>query len=82
MAAGKGYDYLPTRPDYPRDGQSEMNWDLEGWSRGMVWPSSKQFLAILQVCWHCLAGRANCFKESDRLARHVYEALHTHSVRL
>ena len=80
--AGKGYDHVPTSPDYPRGGRSEMDWDLGGWSRGMTWPASKQLLAILQVCWHCLAGRENFYKYSDRLARHVYEALHPHSVGL
>ena len=82
MTAGKGYDHVPTSPDYPRGGRSEMDWDLGGWSRGIVWPACKQFLAILQVCWHCLAGRENCFNHPDRLACHVYEALHPHSVGL
>ena len=40
----------------------------------------KQFATILQVCRHCLAGRENCFQQSDRLARHVGEGLHPHSV--
>ena len=80
--SGKGYNHVPTSPDYPRGGLSEMDWDLGGWSRGMTWPACKQFLAILQVCWHCLAGRKNGFKHSDRLAWHVYEALHLHSVGL
>ena len=73
---------MDTSPDYPRGGRSEMDWHLGGWSRGMTWPASKQFLAILQLCWHCLAGREYCFKYSDRLVRHVYEALHPHSVGL
>ena len=62
--------------------QSEMDWDLGGWSRGMTWPTCKQLLAILQVCWHCLALIENCFEHSDRFARHVYEALFPHSVGL
>ena len=68
VAAGKGYDHVPTSPDYHRGGRLEMDWDLVGWSKGMTWPACKQFLAILQVCWHCLAGRENYFKHSDRLA--------------
>ena len=61
-------DHIPTSPDYPRGGRSEIIWDLGGWSWSMTWPACNQFLAILQVCWHRLAGRANCFKHSDRLA--------------
>ena len=49
MAAGKEYDHVSTSPDYPRGGLSEVDWDLEGWSRGMTWPACKQSLAILQV---------------------------------
>ena len=49
MATGKRYDNVPTSPDYPRGGRSEMDWDL-----------SNMFLAMLQVCWHCLAGGENC----------------------
>ena len=56
VEAGKGYDHVPTSPYYPRGGRSEIYWDLGGWSRGMTRPACKQFLAILQVCWHCLAG--------------------------
>ena len=81
MAAGKGCDHVSTSQDYPRGSRSEMGWDLGGWSRGMTWPTCKQFLAILQVCWHCLAGRENCFKHSDRLAD-VCESLQPHSVGL
>ena len=80
--SGKGYDHVPTSTDYPRGGPSEMDWDLGGLSRGMTWPACKQFLEILQACWHCLARKENYFKHSDRLARHVYEALHPHSVGL
>ena len=29
---------------------------------------------------HCLAGRENCFQQSDRWAGHVGEGLHPHSV--
>ena len=39
--AGKGYDYVPTNPDYPSGGQSEMDLDLGGWSWGMTWPACK-----------------------------------------
>ena len=49
-------------------------------SMGMTWPTFKQFLDILQVCRHCLAGRENCFQQSDRLAGHVGEGLRPHSV--
>ena len=41
LAAGKGYDYVSTRPDYPRGVRSEMDLDLGGWSRGMTWPACK-----------------------------------------
>ena len=54
VAAGMGYDHEPISPDYPRGGRSDMDWDLGGWSRSMTWPACKQFLAILQVCCHCL----------------------------
>ena len=64
MAAGKGYNHVPTSPDYPRGGRSELDWDLGGWFGSMAWPAYKQFLAILQVCWHCLAGREHGFKHS------------------
>ena len=82
MATGKGYDNVSTSPDYPSGGQTELDRGLRGWSRSMAWPACKQFLAILQVCWHCLAGRGNGFKHSDRLAWHVCEGLHPHSVGL
>ena len=82
MAAGKGYDHVPTSPDYPRGGRSVMDWELGGWSRGLIWPACKQFLAILYVGWYCLAGKENCFKQSDRLARHVCEGLNPYSVGL
>ena len=49
VAAGKGYDHVPTSLDYPRDDRSEMDRDSEGQPRGMTWPACKQFLAILQV---------------------------------
>ena len=48
---------------------------------GMTWPAYKQFLAILQVCGECLAGRENCFQQSDKFAGHVGE-VHLHSVGL
>ena len=76
VAAGKGYDYVPTSPNYPRGGRSEMDQDPEGQSRGMAWPTFKQSLAILQVWRHCLLGRENCFKQSDKLAGHVDEGVH------
>ena len=41
MTAGKGYDYVSTRPDYHRGGRSETDWDLGGWSRSMTWPACK-----------------------------------------
>ena len=82
MATGKGYDHVPTGPSYPRGGRSAMDQDPEGQSRGMAWPTFKQFLAILQVCWHCLPGRENCFKQFDELAGHVDEGLHPQSVGL
>ena len=34
MAAGKGYDHVPTSLEYPRGGQSEMYLDQEGQSSG------------------------------------------------
>ena len=80
MAVGKGYDHVPTSPNYPRGGRSEIDRDLGGWSRGLAKPACKQFLAILQVYWHCLAGRENGFKNTDRLAGHVGEDLHPQSV--
>ena len=45
VAAGKGYDHVPTSPDYPRSVRSEIDWDMGGWSRGMTRPACKQFLA-------------------------------------
>ena len=71
MATGQGYNHVPTSSDYPRGGRSEIDWD---WEAGqVVWHDqlANMFLAILQVCLHCLAGRENCFKHSDRLTRHV-----------
>ena len=41
------------------------------WETGQgVWHGqlANMFFAILQVCWHCLAGREDCFKHSDKLA--------------
>ena len=52
--AGQGYNRISTSPDYSRGGPSEMDWNLGGWLRGMTWPACKQFLVILQVCWHVL----------------------------
>ena len=31
-----GYNYVPTSPDYPRGGRSEIDWDLGGRSSGMA----------------------------------------------
>ena len=43
----------------------------------------QQFLAILQVKWvRFLTGSENCFQHSDKLARHVGEGLHPHSIGL
>ena len=42
-------------------GRSEMDRDPEGQSRSMTRQACQQFLATLQVCWHCLARRKNCF---------------------
>ena len=36
MVVGKGYDHVPTSPDYPRGGRSEMDWDLGGSNRTMA----------------------------------------------
>ena len=83
MAAWKGYDHVPTSPIYPRNGRLEMDWDPEDQSKGMTLPACKQFLAILQVCWHCLARRENyCFKQSDRFAGPKGEGLKAYSVGL
>ena len=46
----------------PSNGRSEMDPDSERQSRGMTWPVCKQFLAMLQVCWHCLARRKKMFQ--------------------
>ena len=82
MSAGKGFDHVTTSPNHPRGGLLMIDQDPEGQSRGMASPTFKQFLAILQVCRHCLPGRENCFKKSDKLAGHVDEGLHPHSVDL
>ena len=80
VAAGKGYEHVSAYLEYPRGGRSEIDRDPGGQSRGMTRPVCKQFLAILQVCWHCLAGRENCFQQSKKFAGHVGEGLHLHSV--
>ena len=50
---------------------------------GMTWPACKQFLAILQVYWYCLAGREKCFcVHSGKFAGHVGEGLHLYGVGL
>ena len=59
-----------------------MDLDPEGQSRGDDWPACKQFLAILQLCWHWLAERVNCFQLSDKIIAHVGEGLYLHSVGL
>ena len=82
MAALKGYDHVPTSLDYHRNGRLEIDPDLEGQSRGMAIPACKQFLAILQVCWHCLARREYCFKQSDRFAGPKVEGLNPQSTGL
>ena len=82
VAAGKGYDHAPTSLDYPRDGRREMDRGPEGQSRGKTFPACKQFLAILHVCWHCLARSEKCFKQSDRFAEPVGESLNPHSIGL
>ena len=41
--------------------RSEMDRDPVGQSRSMTRQACQQFLATLQVCWHCLARRENCF---------------------
>ena len=38
-ATGKGYNHVPTSPDYPRGGRSDLDWDLGGWSSGMALPA-------------------------------------------
>ena len=45
MTAGQGYDHVPTSQDYPRGGRSEMDCDLEGWPRGMIWPAANSSLS-------------------------------------
>ena len=82
MAAVKCYDHVSASLEYVSDSKSEMDWDLEGLLRGMTLPVCKQFLVILQVYWHCLAGRENCFQQSDIFAGHVGEGLHLHCVGL
>ena len=49
------YNHDSTSLDDPSVGQSEIDWDLKASHGGMTWPACKQFLAILQVCWYCLA---------------------------
>ena len=64
-------------------GRSGMVWDLGGWSACKHGQLANMFLAILQVCWHCHAGREeSCFEYSERLVRHVCEGLHSHIVGL
>ena len=41
--------------------RSEMDRDPVGQLRSMTRQACQQFLATLQVCWHCLARRENCF---------------------
>ena len=48
----------------------------------MTCSACKQFLANLQACWHCLAGRKKHFQQSYKFAGHVGEGLHLHSVGL
>ena len=82
MAAGKGYDHVSASLEYPRGGRSEMGQDREGQVRGYDMTSLQLFLVILQVCWHCLAGREYCFQQSEKFAGHVGEGLHLHCVGL
>ena len=77
MAAGKAYHHVSADLEYPR--VADRRW-IGTWkaSQGvLVW-----LLAILQVCWHCLAGRENCFQQSDKFAGHVGEGLLLHSIGL
>ena len=82
VAARKGYDHVPTSLDYSRDDRSEMDRDPEGQSRSMTRQACKQFLATLQVCWHCLTRSENRFKQSARFTGPVSEGLNPHSVGL
>ena len=69
-------------PDKNIQGVAERRW-IRTWKvsqGGMTRPVCKQFLAILKVCLHCLAGKENCFQQSDKFAGHVLEGLHLHSV--
>ena len=49
VAAGKGYDHVSTGQEYPRGGQSEMDRDPEGQSRGY------DMTSLQTVPWH-IAG--------------------------
>ena len=82
MTDGLRHNHVSASQENPRGGQSEIDWDLKGQSRGITWPACKQSLAILQVCWYCLAGREKCFLQCDKFAGHVGEGLHLHSVGL
>ena len=61
-------------------GRSEIDWDPVGQSGGggLTLPVC-QFFTVLQVCWYCLAGRENCFRQSNYFAGHVDEGPHLHS---
>ena len=72
MAAGKGYKSYARQSRVSQRG-SIGDHDPEGQSRGY----DKQFLPYCRY-----GGIVNCFEQSDRLAVHVGEGLHPHSVSL
>ena len=65
-------------------GLVNWNWiEIRKASQGdMACQAFKQFLPILQVMGHCLTVREKYFQQFDRLAGHVGEGLHPHSVGL
>ena len=58
--------------EYPRGGQFADGLRPRRPVKGVLHDQhAKQFLAILQLCWHCLAGRETGFQQSERLVGHV-----------
>ena len=59
-----------------------MDRDPEGQLRGYDMTTLQTVPSILQVCWHCLAGRETCFQQCDKFAGQVGEGIHLHCLGL
>ena len=55
------YNHVSASVEDPRGGQSEIDWDLKGKSRGYDMACLQTVLCHIRQVWYCLVGREKCF---------------------